>query len=82
MARKCIFENFAEIPGDEVEADVHCLIEDLSPVKKARSGYDYFVGQVSDGSESLRMVGFNKDLQSKLSTYSLVTLLLNLRNVR
>ena len=61
--------DFEEIPGTESNADVHCIIQDLSPVKKGKSGTKYFDGQVSDGKKSIRVVGFDEQLQSKLSTF-------------
>ena len=60
-------ESFDEIT-DLGEADVHCAVEILSPVKKAKSGrLSYFDGRVTDGKKKLIFVGFNEGLQTKLS---------------
>ena len=64
---KRTYESFDDIT-DLGEADVHCAVEILSPVKKAKSGrLSYFDGRVTDGKKKLRFVGFNEGLQTKLS---------------
>lgn len=60
----CIFQQtqleFAEY--NEVEeagvASIHGVMTHLSPVKKSRKGNNYFHGQVCDGVNSMRLVGF------------------------
>ncbi len=78
MARKRIFENFAEIPGDEVEADVHCLIEDLSPDQVMIILLAKYLMEV----KVFEWLVLTKISNQSCPLYSLVTLLLNLRNVR
>ena len=42
----------------------------LSPVKKARSGVEYYNGQVTDGSSTVRIVGFDATSQTKLFQFA------------
>ena len=63
MARERIFDKFADIPGDEREAEIHCAIKYVSPVKKARSGIQCFDSQVTDGNDVLSIVEFHENKQ-------------------
>ena len=49
-------------------ADVQFVIETLSPVKKSKKGSDYYDGIVSDGTRSVRLVGFDAKTQEAIDT--------------
>ena len=44
-------------------------MELLSPLKMSKSGYDYYNGQVNDGTKALRLVGFDGDSRDKLAEF-------------
>ena len=48
---------------------MHAVIKSLSPVKKGRH-FIYFNGVFTDGSSTLRMVGFCSEQQKRLSAFS------------
>ncbi|MCH9717743.1 MAG: hypothetical protein K0U52_11765 [Gammaproteobacteria bacterium] len=58
----------SEINESSINADVHFAVESLSDLKTAKSGVPYFLGQVTDGSAKLKIVGFDEKFQSTLST--------------
>ena len=59
------FEKVVEAPS----ASVHGVLTSISPVKKGKKGRkrNYFEGTVSDGTNKLRLVGFNSKLQKQMS---------------
>ena len=50
-------------------ANLHGVVKNLSPVKKGRNSI-YFDGVLTDGTSTLRLVGFRTDQQKRLSTFS------------
>ena len=65
--QKRLFEDLRSI--EPSTAAVHCAIEVISPVKKAKSGVSYFDGMVTDGQRKVRIVGFDEGTQEKLSAF-------------
>ncbi len=70
MALKRSFENLSEIDYVVPGAEVHFAVEVLSPIKKGRSGVDYYDAFVTDGTKKMRLVGFDETSQSKLAKLS------------
>ena len=65
MAQKRNFE-FLQDVKEATNAEVHFGVELLSPLKKSKSGYDYYNAQVNDGTKAIRLVGFDGDSHEKL----------------
>ena len=61
--------NLDEIDGELRNAELHFGVEMLSPMQKSKSGYEYFNGQVSDGTKKLRLVGFDSECQEHLTKF-------------
>ena len=70
MSIKRKIENLKDISEEIDSTEVHFGVEMLSPVKKARSGVEYYNGQVTDGSSTVRLVGFDATSQTKLSEFA------------
>jgi hypothetical protein len=64
--KKRTFEDLSEIEPSST-ATIHCSIEAVSPLKKGKSGIDYFDGLVTDGSKKVRIYGFDGRKQDELS---------------
>ena len=69
MANKRTYYSLVAIEEEAQEAEVHFGIEMLSPVKKSKSGYDYYNARVSDSSKALRLVGFDDSSQKQLARF-------------
>ena len=65
--QKRLFEDLSSI--EPSTASVHCNIETLSPIKKAKTGTSYFDGVLTDGKRKVRIIGFDEKTQEKLSTF-------------
>lgn len=63
------FEKLSEIEDPQSSVDVHVAVQQVTPIKKAKSGVAYFDGYVSDGSKQMRLVGFDEKLQSQLASF-------------
>ena len=61
--------NFDDVSQPYPNANLHAVIKSLSPVKKGRHSI-YFDGVLTDGSSTLRLVGFRSEQQKRLSTFS------------
>ena len=53
MTQKRSFDKLADIEDTESSADAHFAVQHLTPVKKAKSGIQYFDGYVTDGSKQM-----------------------------
>ena len=69
MAKKRLFEDLSKIDEVTGVADVQFGIETLSPVKKSKKGSDYYDGIASDGTRSVRLVGFDAKTQEAIDMY-------------
>lgn len=67
MSGKRPFESLSNINQEEGSADVHFAIKVLSPLKKSKTGTEYFDGTASDGTTDLRLISFHGGLQKKLA---------------
>ena len=63
------FEDISEISEPTTAANVHCILQELSPMKLSRKGISYYDGYVSNGNERMRLVGFEKSSRDSLSIY-------------
>jgi len=61
--------NFNDVSQPYSNANLHAVIKSLSPVKKGRHSI-YFDGVLTDGSSTLRTVGFHSEQQKQLSAFS------------
>jgi len=61
--------NFDDVSQPYPNANLHAVVKSLSPVKKGRHSI-YFDGVLTDGSSTLRMVGFRSEQQKRLSAFS------------
>ena len=70
MAKRVLeFEDYSNM-NDEVScADVHGVVTHLSPVKKSKKGNNYFYGQMCDGKNNVRFVGFASNHQKMLQDF-------------
>jgi len=68
MSQRKKFEKLSEIDDANANVELHFAVQQISPLKTARSGVQYFDGYVNDGSKQMRFVGFNEDIQTKLSS--------------
>ena len=69
QARKQLYESLSEIDKPVTAGNVHCFLQEVSPIKKARSGVNYYYGMATDGTKSMRFVGFDKTSRDNLSIY-------------
>uniref|UniRef100_A0A1X7TFV6 Replication protein A OB domain-containing protein n=1 Tax=Amphimedon queenslandica TaxID=400682 RepID=A0A1X7TFV6_AMPQE len=67
MSGKRSFDTSSQIDHEEGSADVHFAIKVLSPVKKSKTGTQYFDGTASDGTTDLRLISFHGGLRKKLA---------------
>ncbi len=61
-SQKQTFDKLSEIDNPQICADIHVAVQNITPIKKAKSGDDYFDGYVTDGSSFMRLVGFDGNL--------------------
>ena len=64
--RKLEFSDYSKLEIEANNADIHGVVTSLSPVKKSRVGSNYYTGQVCDGKQKLRLVGFSTSQQKQL----------------
>ncbi len=67
MSLKRSIDNLADIDEDKHGIELHFGMEELSPMKTARSGIPYYHGQANDGTCRLHLVGFDKASQSQIA---------------
>lgn len=67
--RKLEFEDYNEVNTEMGNADIHGVVTSLSPVKKSKKGNTYYHGQLCDGKQSLRFVGFASSHQKMLKEF-------------
>ena len=61
------YEGVSEIEKPSPNANIkRASVSDLSPMKKARSGIEYFDGILSDGRRNMRLYGFDSAVRRKL----------------
>ena len=68
MSQKRSIDQLADTTKESQGVEVHFQVESLSPVKKARSGINYYDGLVNDGTRKVHLVGFDVDSQPQLTT--------------
>ena len=57
--RKSEFDEYSKVKEEALCADLHGIVTSLSPIKKARAaGSHYYDGEICDGVQTLRFVGF------------------------
>ena len=61
--RRLEFSDYDKVENEVAEADIHSIVTSLSPVKKSQGGSKYYVGEVCDGRNKLRFVGFSTSQQ-------------------
>ena len=69
-SQKRTFDKLSDIDDPQNNADIHVAVQNITPIKKAKSGVDYFDGYVTDGSRRMRLVGFDGNLQTTLSSFA------------
>ena len=67
--RKLEFEDYTQVNDEVGSADIHGVVTSISPVKKSKKGNTYYHGQVCDGKQSLRFVGFASTHQKLLRDF-------------
>ena len=65
--RKLEFSDYSKVETEVNNADIHGVVTSLSPLKKSRIGSNYYIGEVCDGKQKLRFVGFSTSQQKQLS---------------
>ena len=65
--RKLEFSDYIKVETEVNNADIHGVVTSLSPLKKSRVGSNYYIGEVCDGKQKLRFVGFSTSQQKQLS---------------
>ena len=60
IAQKRLYEDLLSIEEPVSTAEVHCVVQSLSDMKKAKSGVEYYDGIATDGNRQLRIVGFDR----------------------
>ena len=68
MAKKWLFEDLSKIDKVTGVADVQLKIK-TSPVKKSKKESNYYDGIASDGTRSVRLVGFDAKTQQAIDMY-------------
>ena len=64
-------DNYADITEPLQTAKLHGVLKILSPVKKKEGKTSkYFGGKFTDGTSTIRLVGFRQDQQKQLTTFS------------
>ncbi len=69
-SQKRSFDKLSDIDNPQNSADIHVAVQNITPIKKAKSGVDYFDGYVTDGSRRMRLVGFDGNIQTTLSSFA------------
>ena len=67
MAFKRSIDSLSDVQDQQSGLELHFAVEGLSPVKRAKSGVQYYDGCATDGSRKLRFVGFDTDSQQKIA---------------
>ena len=69
--RKCEFTDYSKVQEEAVSASIHGIVTCLSPLKKSHggAGNGYYDGEVCDGTQSLRFVGFSPMQQKHLDDF-------------
>ena len=62
-------DNYTDITEPFQTANLHGVLKTLSPVKKGKT-CRYFDGVLTDGTSTMRLVGFRQDQQKRLITFS------------
>ena len=62
-------DHFDDVNQPYPTANLHGVIKTLSPVKKGRNS-NYFDGVLTDGTSTLRLVGFRSEQQKRLNSFS------------
>ena len=70
MSEKRKYSRLQDIQDEVNDTELQFGVEVLSPIKKSRSGFDYYNGKVNDGTKSLRLVGFDADSRDQLAKFS------------
>lgn len=78
--RKLEFEDYSEVTEEAGSADIHGVVTSLSPLKRSKKGNKYYHGQVCDGNQSLRFVGFASNHQKMLEEFLEVRKPVEIRN--
>ena len=63
------FEQVSEITSPTKFAKVHGVLASVSPMRQSGTGYRYFDGSLTDGSKTVRVVGFDTKIQQKLADF-------------
>ena len=69
MSLKRNYQNLEDVTDETSNVELHFGIEILSPVKKSKLGNEYYNAKVSDGTKSLRLVGFDPNTRDKLAQF-------------
>ena len=67
--RKLEFEDYSQVAEEAGSADIHGVVTSLSPFKRSKKGNNYYHGQLCDGKQSLRFVGFASNQQNMLEEF-------------
>ena len=67
--RKLEFEDYSQVTEEAGSADIHGVVTSVSPLKKSKKGNNYYHGQLCDGKQSLRFVGFASNHQKMLEEF-------------
>ena len=67
--RKLEFEDYSQVAEEAGSADIHGVVTSLSPLKRSKKGNNYYHGQLCDGKQSLRFVGFASNQQKMLEEF-------------
>ena len=69
--RKLELESVANINEQRDSATVHCVLTELSPVKRSKKDENktYFTAKLTDGKKSIRVVLFDSQLHSKMEKH-------------
>ena len=67
--RKLEFEDYSQVKEEVGNADIHGVVTSLSPLKKSKKGNNYYHGQLCDGKQSLRFIGFASNHQKILEEF-------------
>ena len=62
-------DNYIDITEPFQTANLHSVLKTLSPVKKGKT-CRYFDGVLTDGTSTMRLVGFRQEQQKQLITFS------------
>ena len=65
--RKLNFRDVSSVEEPADSASVHGVVTSLSPIKSSKSGSRYFDGALSDGKDTMKLVGFKVSQHAKIS---------------